>query len=348
MQLGNHRIIDGAPPYVIAEIGVNHEGSMEKAKQLIDLAKAGGAQCAKFQTYKADSLACRNSPTYWDTNEEPTKSQHALFAKHDSFGLSEYQSLAAYCRTVGIEFLSTPFDLEAVEWLDPLVHFFKIASADLTNTPLLRHVAATRKPVLLSTGASTLPEIEAAIGLLETAGTRDIVLLHCVLAYPCPHGDANLDMIAQLRRVFPGRTVGFSDHTTPDPGMRVLLAAWLKGAQVIEKHFTNDKSLPGNDHYHAMDIDDLARFIADVEFVAGLGGDGYKRVLAIEEPARLHARRSIVAARAICPGEVLSTENLTTKRPGHGLSPILWDEILGRHARREIADDKPLVWADIE
>ncbi len=347
LKLGDYEVVDGAPPYVIAEIGVNHEGVLDRAKLLIDRAKAGGAHCAKFQTYKADRLASRHSPPYWDESQEPAESQRMLFARYDAFGPAEYRILAEHCRKNDIEFLSTPFDLDAVAWLDPLVRFFKIASADITNIPLLRRVGRCRKPVLLSTGASSLSEIDAAIRTLGDAGAADIALLHCVLAYPCPFEEANLGAIAGLKRIFPGHIVGYSDHTMPDPGMLVLMTAWLGGAQVIEKHFTDDKARPGNDHYHAMDQGDLKRFSDNVRFVAGLKGHERRQPYAIESPARRHARRSIVAARPIAAGEILSEENLMTKRPAHGLPPTLWDEVLGRRARRPIADDQPLTWEDV-
>jgi sialic acid synthase SpsE len=348
VRIGPHILGDTVGPFMIAEIGVNHEGSLDRAKRLIDLAKAGGAHAAKFQTYKAESLASQDSPAYWDTTKEPVANQRQLFAKHDSFGLAEYEALAAHCRVVGIEFLSTPFDLQAVEWLEPLVNAFKVASADLTNTPLLRRIAKSGKPILLSTGAATLGEIDTAIVTLEEAGAVDIVLLHCVLAYPCPYEDANLGMIGGLRRAFPERLIGYSDHTVPDAGMKVVLAAWLKGAVVIEKHFTDDKTLPGNDHYHAMNGDDLARFTADARFVAGLIGSSHKHPLTIEEAARLHARRSVVAARPIAAGEVLSEAMLTTKRPAHGVPASLWDQIIGRRTRRAITADTSLKWDDLD
>jgi sialic acid synthase SpsE len=181
MRLGSTAIGPTTAPYVIAEIGVNHEGSMDLAKRLIDDAKAGGCHAAKFQTYKAAKLASRDSPAYWDTTKEPTTSQFALFSKYDRFGEKEYRDLAAHCAAVGIDFVSTPFHDEAIDFLDDLMPFFKIASADLTNSPLLRKVAAKRKPVLLSTGASTLGEIDEAIAELRAHGCTSIVLLHCVL-----------------------------------------------------------------------------------------------------------------------------------------------------------------------
>lgn len=337
----------GRAPYVIAEIGVNHEGSMATAKRLIELAKEGGADAAKFQTYKAATLAAKNSPAYWDTSKEPTTSQFTLFQKHDRFGDAEYLELAEHCGKVGIDFLSTPFDAHAVDFLDPLMPFFKIASADLTNTPMLRHIASKGKPVALSTGASTVDEIRVAVDQLERHGAGEVILLHCILNYPCDYANAHLDMIAGLGEAFPEKVIGYSDHTPPDASMAVLTAAWLKGAAVIEKHFTHDKRLPGNDHYHAMDVDDLARFVANVGLLVSAAGNREKAPLASEEISRLNARRSIVTARALKTGAVLTESDIIYKRPGTGISPLYWDEVIGRRTAHDLDDDHILQWSDL-
>ncbi|MBA2706714.1 MAG: N-acetylneuraminate synthase family protein, partial [Gemmatimonadaceae bacterium] len=211
IRLGNVTVDDSSPPYVIAEIGVNHEGSLDLAKRLIELAKEGGADAAKFQTYKAESLASRHSPAYWDLSKEPTTSQFRLFQKYDGFGPEDYRELARHCGEIGIDFVSTPFDRDAVELLAPLMPFFKIASADLTNTPLLRQVAGHGKPVVLSTGASTRAEIGEAVGTLRHAGCRELSLLRCVLNYPTADENANLGMIGALERDYPELVIGYSD-----------------------------------------------------------------------------------------------------------------------------------------
>ena len=213
MQIGSRFVGPETLPYIIAEIGVNHEGSLEKAKELIDLAKKSGAHAAKFQSYKASTIASRHSPAYWDLKEEPTKSQFELFQKYDVFNSREYQILADYCRKVRIDFLSTPFDLDFVDSLDSLMSVFKVASADITNVPLLRSVAQRTKPVILSTGASTIDEINTAVLILNEAGCKNIALMHCVLAYPTPYSMANLNMIGGLEKTFPDCLVGYSDHT---------------------------------------------------------------------------------------------------------------------------------------
>lgn len=348
--LGNRVVRPGDRPYVIAEIGVNHEGDLDLARRLIDLAREGGADAAKFQSYKAGKIASRHSPAYWDTTKEPTPSQYALFQKYDRFGPDDYAALARHCRDVGIAFLSTPFDLDAVDELNPLLDYFKIASADVTNVPLLRRVAATGKPVLMSTGAATLGEVDMAVETLKQAGCTAISLLHCVLNYPCPDANAHLNMIDGLKRAYPDLVIGYSDHTVPPaagPALPALLAAWLKGAVVLEKHFTHDKSLPGNDHYHAMDAQDLKRFLAEADMIGQMLGSSHKAPLPDEAPARRHARRSIVAARDLAPGEVLSEANLTCKRPAHGISPLYWDEVLGRRVAAAVSEDSPLQWSDL-
>jgi len=348
IKLGSRVVNSRSKPYVIAEIGVNHEGSLEEAKRLIDQAKKGGADAAKFQSYKAGTLASKHSPSYWDTSKEPTRSQYALFQKYDSFGPDEYRALAEHCRQTGIDFLSTPFDDEAIEFLDPLVPFFKIASADLTNIPFLRKVAAKGKPVVLSTGASTLGEVNIAVEALTRAGCANIALLHCILNYPTDNANAHLRMIEGLKRAYPRNVIGYSDHTLPDDAMTSLVAAHLLGAVIIEKHFTHDKTLPGNDHYHAMDQHDLARFVALAETVhVLLGPSDHKAPIATEAISRKNARRSIVLARNVVAGRELAPDDLTYKRPGTGISPLHWDEVIGMRAARDLAEDDVLQWSDV-
>ncbi|HVF39484.1 MAG TPA: N-acetylneuraminate synthase family protein [Gemmatimonadaceae bacterium] len=348
IRLGTATIDESSQPYVIAEIGVNHEGSLELAKRLIDLAKEGGADAAKFQTYKAERLASKHSPAYWDLSKEPTTSQLRLFKKYDAFGPADYEELAGHCSKVGIDFVSTPFDEDAVEFLSPLMPFFKIASADLTNTPLLRQVARHDKPVVLSTGASTTEEISDAVRTLRNAGCSELSLLHCVLNYPTADENANLGMITALSRQYPELVIGYSDHTVPDEGMTVLCSAWLMGARILEKHFTHDKSLPGNDHYHAMDAQDLARFRRYSERLRLLVGDSSsKHAIETEEISRLNARRSIVIDAPVASGDTITESMLTYKRPGTGVSPVHWDEVIGRRAARDLDRDHVLQWADL-
>jgi N-acetylneuraminate synthase len=346
--LGNRLINKLSKPYVIAEIGVNHEGSLSTAKMLIELAKEGGADAAKFQSYKADTLASINSPAYWDTKKEPTESQHQLFQKYDKFNAHDYMLLAEYCKNLGIDFLSTPFDDDSIEYLNPLMPFFKIASADLTNLPFLRKIAQKKKPIVLSTGASTLGEIDFAVNNLERFGCENLILLHCVLNYPTSDENAHLGMIKGLIRAYPSLLIGYSDHTQPDQDMTALVTAYLSGAVVIEKHFTHDKSLPGNDHYHAMDIKDLKNFTNKIDKISTLiGRDEFKSPIPTEEISRKNARRSIVIKRGLQKNHILVEDDITYKRPGTGISPEHWDEVIGRCTSKTLSADHVLQWSDL-
>lgn len=332
-------------PYIIAEIGVNHEGSIDKAKELILLAKQAGAHAAKFQSYKASKLASKYSPSYWDTSKETTKSQHELFKKYDRFEPEDYQLLAAFCEKNEIDFISTPFDNDSVDFLDPLVKFFKIASADITNLPLIRKCAKTKKPLVMSTGASNFEEIEFAINEAQKAGATQIALLHCVLNYPTKEENASLGLIKELQSRFPEFVIGYSDHVVPDDSLSALLLAVQYGAQILEKHFTHDKTLPGNDHYHSMDVHDLAHFTNKLKIYELMSkAEMSKNSLANEESARVNARRSIVADVDIKAGDVLSEDNLICKRPASGISPVYWDDVIGAVALKDIGEDEALTW----
>ena len=226
--------------------------------------------------------------------------------------------------------------------------FFKVASADITNIPFLRKIASKQKPVLLSTGASNQAEIDLATSELQKYGCKDLCLLHCILNYPTLNENANLDMINGLQESYPDRVVGYSDHTLPDPQMLVLTAAYLKGALVIEKHFTHDKNLPGNDHYHAMDVEDLRQFKRNIEKLIKLRGAKVKVPLPSEEISRKNARRSIVLKRLVETGKILEVNDLTYKRPGTGISPEFWDQVIGCKTLKSLSEDQILEWTDIE
>jgi len=335
--------IKGFLPYFVAEIGVNHGGDLGLAMRLVKEAAAAGADCVKFQTYKAESLAVPGAPAYWDRAHEPAATQVELFKKYDCFDSEDYGALASQAACCGVAFASTPFDLAAVEMLAPLVPFYKIASADITNGPLLVACARQGKPLLLSTGASYLAEVESAVRLVrEFLPANQIGIMHCVLSYPTANADANLRAIECLARAFPGHPIGYSDHTRPDPAMLLLTRAVLLGAVVVEKHFTHDKTLPGNDHYHAMDADDLRRFREGLALIEVADGVPCKTVLPVEEASRLHARRSLVAVRPLPAGHVLEADDLTTKRPASGLPPSEWRSVIGRQLTRSLGADEPL------
>jgi sialic acid synthase SpsE len=329
-------------PYIIAEAGVNHEGSIDLAKRLIDEAKEGGAHAIKFQTYKADTIASKNSPAYWDLNKESTTSQHALFTKYDKFWKSEYEELKLACDRVDIEFLSTPFDVTSADFLNDLMDVFKISSSDVTNRPFIEYMAKFGKPLIMSTGASELHEIQEAVQWIKPFKVQ-LALLHCVLNYPTPDENANLSMISGLKHHFPEYLIGYSDHTLPKD-MKILENATLLGAKIIEKHFTHDKTLPGNDHYHAMDKEDLKMFFKRMKILFSVTGESEVGTLESEKPAIKNARRSLVATRVITAGEVIKPADLTWKRPAAGISPRFYYEIIGKKVLYTIKEDELLQW----
>lgn len=329
-------------PYVIAEAGVNHEGSMDLAKRLIDEAAEGGAHAIKFQSYKAETIASKDSPYYWDITKEPTRSQFELFKKYDKFWKSEYEDLKLHCDKAGIEFMSTPFDVESAGFLNDLMPVYKISSSDITNLPFIEYMCGFGKPIILSTGSSWLYEIQQALETIGKYGNK-VILMHCILNYPTPDELANLGMILHQRRVFPETIPGYSDHTLPG-NMEVLKTATLLGASVLEKHFTHDKTLPGNDHYHAMDKEDMKHFNREMDRLFTLLGSFEKKPLPSETKSRANARRSLVALKSIAAGETVSREHLTWKRPASGISPKDIELLLGKKATRSIAEDEVLKW----
>lgn len=339
-------------PYFIAEMGVNFYDTarvlgispLEAAKLYIDEAAQAGVDCAKFQSYKANTIVSKNSPAYWDTSEEPTKTQYELFLKYDHFDQIEYQELCDYTHGKGLDFTSTPFDYASADYLEPMVDFYKISSSDLTNLPFIKHIGKKGKPVCLSTGAAYLSEIDEAVRVLREAGCRDLVLLHCVLSYPTKPEDANLRMIETLKRVFPDMRVGFSDHVVPDEAMTTLSTAYLLGAEVLEKHFTLDKTLPGNDHYHAGDPRDFQKAITNFRKINTLLGSGEKVVLDCERVSRREARRSLVLTRDMRAGEVIREIDVMAKRPGTGISPKYMDVVIGKQIKIDLGEDSVLTW----
>lgn len=334
-------------PFLILEAGVNHEGSLSTAFEMVDAAAQAGADMIKFQSYKAETLASRNSPAYWDQSKEPTTSQFELFKKHDSFGDDEYRQLAQRCSEKGILFCSTPFDSHFVDFLDEFMPVYKIASADITNFPFIEQIASKKKPVLLSVGASYLSEVADAVRLLQNNGIEQMALLHCVLEYPSSADHANFLTIPYLQSAFPDFTMGWSDHVSPEHVCMSMLVAWMMGADILEKHYTLDKTLLGNDHYHAMDPDDVKTFIARQQYVHSMMGKRDKTVLPCEEIPRKFARRSLVATCDIPAGTVLTAEMLIPKRPGTGVSPTMLDIVIGRKTTADIAEDEILQWDKI-
>lgn len=339
-------------PYLIAEIGVNYYDTaklmnvspLEAAKLYIDKVAESGIDCAKFQSYKAETIVSKNSPAYWNITKEPTKTQYELFMKYDSFGENEYRILSEYTHSKGLDFTSTPFDYASADYLEDMVDFYKISSSDLSNIPFIKHIGAKGLPVVISVGAAYLSEVDEAVRALKTSGCSDITLLHCVLSYPTDPQDANLKIIETLKRDFQDVKVGFSDHVVPDETMMTLAVAYMLGAEVIEKHFTLDKTLHGNDHYHAGDSDDFRRAISNFRWIDTVLGNGEKTVLDCEKIPRREARRSLVLTRNMKMGEVIQKGDLMPKRPGTGISPIFTDIIIGRKVNQDLAEDTILTW----
>jgi len=340
--------------YIIAEIGVNYYdiaekknlSNMEAAKLMCKEAKVAGADAVKFQTYKAEKIASKFSPSYWDTTEEPITSQYDLFKKYDSFGEKEFTELSLYCNEIGLTFMSTPFDFEAADYLDNMIESYKISSSDITNFPFIHHICAKKKLILLSTGASEEREIEEAVEIVKEYG-NELVLMHCVLEYPTPDIHANLLRITVLREKYPELIIGYSDHTKPEHDYAVVKTAFVLGAKVIEKHFTLDKTLKGNDHYHAMDPDDLRNMKVELEYLKAILGQGSINSSETESVARKNARRSIVLLRDMKKGERLTEKDISFKRPGTGISPKDYEKVIDRYINKNLMEDSILQWEDI-
>ena len=323
---------------VIVEAGVNHNGSFETAKRMALAAKQAGASLIKYQTFIPESCISQFAPKadYQAAVTGAGESQLDMVRKL-SLSFDAFIELKAYCDAIGIMFLSTPFDLRSVAFLNTLdMPFWKVPSGEITNLPYLLAIARTKKPVVMSTGMCEMEEIAAAIDILKTNGTSDIRLLHCNTEYPTPYADVNLRAMETLRRMF-GLSVGYSDHTL---GIEVPIAAAALGAAVIEKHFTLDRNMEGPDHKASIEPDELEQMISAIRHIEQAMGDGVKTPSASERKNISIARKSIVAAQDIAAGETFTEENLTTKRPGGGMSPMRWFELLGKKAVRAFERDE--------
>ena len=322
---------------IIAEAGVNHNGSIQRAKQMIESAKKCGADIVKFQTANVNSLVSQYAQmaNYQKKNIGKEESQKEMLDKL-ILPFESFLELKSHCDTVGIQFLSTPFDIESIQFLNELVPFWKIPSGEITNYPYLVEIGKTGKQVILSTGMSEMEEIAAAITLLKENGTKEITLLHCNTQYPTPYADVNLRAMKTLKDTFHLPT-GYSDHTE---GIEIPIAAVSMGAEVIEKHFTLDRSLPGPDHKASLEPDELQAMVKAIRNVEIAMGDGVKTVSRSEKENLNIARKSIIAAVNICWGELFTEKNLTTKRPGNGISPMRWNEVIGNRAKRDFLEDE--------
>lgn len=333
---------------IIAEAGVNHNGDLQLARRMVRAAREAGADYVKFQTAVPELVISEVAPQaeYQKENTGRVESQLEM-CRRIHLHLENYRELKALCREEGIGFMSTPFDNVSVDFLGSLGQdWMKVPSGEITNLPYLRRIAAQGIPVILSTGMSTLDEVETALQVLTGASARypcestltrdDIIVLHCNTQYPTPYGDVNLCAMDELRRRL-GVRVGYSDHTL---GIEVPVAAVAMGAAVIEKHFTLSRALEGPDHKASLEPDELKRMVESIRHIEEALGSGSKQVSDSERPNIKVARKSIVAARHICKGELYSEENITVKRPGDGVSPMLWDEVIGQPAPRDFAYDE--------
>lgn len=322
---------------IIAEAGVNHNGDLNLAKKLAWSARENGADIVKFQTAKLESLITRYAPTAeYQRNATKEDSQMEMLRKI-LLSYEDFVELSDYCKKIGIQFLSTPFDLESIDFLKRIgCTMWKIPSGEITNYPYLVKIAELHQPIILSTGMSASEEIRAAMKVLESHGADRITVLHCTTAYPAPPGDVNLRAMLTLQNEL-GVPVGYSDHTS---GIEIPIAAVGMGASMIEKHFTLDRNMEGPDHKASLEPGELKAMVSAIRNVELALGDGVKKPVPSEIPNIAVARKSIVARRKISKGEIYTEENITTKRPGTGLSPMLWESVLGREANRSYEEDE--------
>jgi sialic acid synthase SpsE len=342
-EIAGRRVGRGQPCYVIAEAGVNHNCDLALGRRLVETAHAAGADAIKFQNYTASKISTRVAPRYWFEPQDPNGTQWDTFDKLDKLSDDDFRALLRHAKQVGLTAFSSPFDDEAVDLLAELqVPAFKIASADLTCHPLLERAARHGKPLILSTGTSTLAEVEEALEVVRRAGNDEVVLLHCTLKYPCPPEGINLRMMEHLMRAFPELPVGLSDHSL---GISVAQAAVAMGACMIEKHYTVDKTLPGSpDHHLSVDPPEMKALLEGIRTVEKALGKSKKGVEPLEQDAFLYARRSVTSRAAIPKGTRLTRSMLTYKRPGTGISPRYFEMVIGRTASVDIPEDTTLTW----
>ncbi len=326
--------------YIIAEAGVNHNGSLDRAKQMVKIAANAGADAIKFQTFKVDTLVTKDAAKaeYQKKTTSSKESQFDMLKKLELSALSHRELIKA-CKLNKIEFLSTPFDLTTIELLKNLgINKWKIPSGEITNLPYLRKIASFGQEIILSTGMADLDEIRAALAVFTDAGISQdkITVLHCTTQYPAPINDVNLKAMQTIKNSFSGIKIGYSDHTN---GIEVPIAAVAMGATIIEKHFTLDKNLQGPDHKASLEPDELAQMVKAVRNIEMALGNGRKMPTQLEKKNISVIRKSIVAACDIATGELFTKKNLTIKRPGKGLSPMKWDDIIGQYATKEYAVD---------
>lgn len=352
IKIGNKVI--GEHPYVIAEFGVNHEGDLKRAKEAIIKASLAGASAIKFQTYTADELVCKNTPKFWEHDSDKDKNQYEAYTDLGNEPKWWYPELIKCCEENNIEFLTTCFSEETADYFNELgMKAFKVASSDLSHLPYLNHIAKYGKPIMLSTGAATMEEIHEAVDTIKQAGNDQIILLHCTLCYPTMYKDkdihyedANLNLIATLKKEFPDLQIGISDHTQT-PFSSVI--AFALGAQVIEKHYTVDKTLTKSaDHWFSVDPQELKMIVDGCHYVEILRGESEKKVFDCEKETRLYDKRSIVLKVDVEEGQRILEEYLTYKRPGTGIYPKFKNQVIGLVAKTKINKDTPITWEQLK
>lgn len=331
--------------FIIAEAGVNHNGSLELAMKLVDVAADSGADAVKFQTFSADRLVTKSARKAAYQAETTGAGNQYEMLKALELTADDFRQLARHCQERHVEFMSTPFDLEDADLLADIgVRAFKTPSGELTNLPYLEHVARKGKPMYVSTGMADLGEVERAVSVVRSAGNDDLTLLHCVSSYPAPFDQVNLNAMATMELAF-GAPVGFSDHTQ---GIEACVAATAVGAACLEKHFTLDRSLPGPDHQASLEPDELRRLVTAVRNVEAALGDGVKRRMPCEEDTARVARRSVTLSRPVTSGHVLGASDLVLRRPGDGVTPDRMSECVGRTVARDLPEGATLQWADLK
>lgn len=346
IEIGGRQVGSGEPCFIIAEAGVNHNGDINLAKKLIEVAKDAGVDAVKFQTFKAENVVTRSADKA-EYQKETTGAEESQYEMIRKLELSEedFKDLFAYAREQGTTFLSSPFDKGSVDLLDMLgVPAYKIPSGEITNFPLLRHIVRKKKPIILSTGMSTLDEIEEALKVIREEGAEEIILLHCISCYPARIEDMNLRVIETLRNTFE-LPVGLSDHT---PSVTIPIAAVALGACVIEKHFTLDTNLPGPDHKASLEPQELTKMVKAIRDVEKAMGGGIKRPTKEEEENKKVARKSLIATRDIPAGTKLTEEMLVIKRPGTGIEPKHLEKIIGATAKVDIKRNDRITWSRID
>lgn len=328
------------PVYIIAEAGVNHNGNVDIALKLCDAAKSAGVDAVKFQTWKTENIITKDTDQadYQTQNTDRKESQFDML-KRLELSYDDFRNIKKYCETIGIQFLSTPDELESLEFLSSLgVPFLKIGSGEITNIPYLRLIGSKKMPVIISTGMSDMKDVERAYHLLLDSGASSVGVLHCTTNYPCPMNEVNLSAMQTIKAVI-GCKVGYSDHTM---GIVVPIAAVALGAEIIEKHFTLDRSMDGPDHAASLNPDELKQMVQAIRNVETAMGDGIKKPNDSEMAISQVVLKRIVAAREIIKGELFSADNLTVKRSDHGLSALEWDSVVGCKAKTNFQTDQPI------